>query len=394
MEVSLNKKKKILYCITKANWGGAQKYVFDLSTSINQDLFEVVVLVGSDGLLVRKLTEKGIRVIILGDLSRDVSLLRDFLSFFKLLKIFNKERPDIIHLNSSKMGFMGVLAGRILCIPKIIFTGHGWAFNEDRSKWQKKIIYFLHKLTILLAHKTIAVSEQTKKQINGGKFLNEKMVVIRNGIGEIEFLNREIARAKILEKINQGNTFQSQGISLANRLWLGTISELHKNKGLKYLIEAIHLLEVATDDRTCLPIVVIIGDGERKEKLQGRINRYGLGDTVFLIGRVNEAEKYLTAFDIFSLTSITEALPYVLLEAGQAGLPILASSVGGIPEIIDNMKSGILVEPRDSEEIKKAIDFIIKNPNSATVFSQNIKEKIKVHFNKDTMVRKTVEVYK
>ena len=387
----VNNKKKILYCITKANWGGAQKYVFDLSTSLNPDLYDVTVLVGSDGSLVSRLQTKGVKVMILGSLIRDVSLFKDIKSFFKLLKIFYQEKPDIIHLNSSKMGLLGAIAGRILFVPKIIFTGHGWAFNEDRSKWQKKIIYWLHKLTIALAHKTVAVSQQTREQIHGGKFLNKKMVVIRNGISEIEFLDRELAKSKLLEKIKkyQGSTL----IDLVGRKWIGTISELHKNKGLKYLIEAMHLLDVESDDRVSLPLVFIIGDGERREKLQERINRYNLQDNIFMVGRVDEAEKYLKTFDIFSLTSITEALPYVLLEAGQAGLPIIASRVGGIPEVIDDMKDGILVEPKEPEEIKKAIDFIIKNPTKAAVFSQNIKEKIKTHFNKDTMIRKTVEIY-
>jgi glycosyltransferase involved in cell wall biosynthesis len=381
-------KKKIIYCITKANWGGAQKYVYDLATSVNPDLYEVAVLVGTDGSLVDKLQIKGVRSIILGNFSRDISVFKDFWAFFKLLKMFYQEKPDIIHLNSSKMGLMGALAGRILLIPKIIFTGHGWAFNEDRSGWQKKIIYWLHKLTILLAHRTIAVSEQTKEQIHGGKFLNKKMVVIRNGIGEIDFLGRDKARSLILRGVKQ-----EQGLTLFQKTWIGTISELHKNKGLKYLIEAVHLLDVDTDDRSKLPVVIIIGDGERKEKLQERINRYNLQNNIFMVGRVEEAEKYLKAFDVFTLTSITEALPYVLLEAGQAGLPIIASGVGGIPEIIDDMQNGILVQPRDPEGIKKAIDFIIKNPDKAAVFSQNIKNKIKEHFNKDTMVRKTVEIY-
>jgi glycosyltransferase involved in cell wall biosynthesis len=398
----IDNKKKILYCITKANWGGAQKYVYDLATSMNPDLYEVAVLVGSTGTLASRLQASNVRVIILGSLIRDVSLLKDVKAFWSLLKIFKQEKPDIIHLNSSKMGLLGTLAGRVYlftnklkaanCKPRIIFTGHGWAFNEDRSLWQKKIIFWLHKLTIALSHKTIAVSEQTKAQIRGGRFLNKKIVVVRNGLEEIKFMNREIARVKILEKIKQINHSELL-IDLENRLWLGTISELHKNKGLKYLIEAVHLLDVDGDDRSGLPLVIIIGDGERKEKLQERISRYNLQDYIFMVGRVEEAEKYLKAFDVFSLTSITEALPYVLLEAGQAGLPIIASNVGGIPEIIDDMQSGILVRPKEPEEIEKGIKFLIENPEKMKFFSQNIQAKIKQSYNIDTMVKNTVEIY-
>lgn len=380
------KKKKILYCITKANWGGAQKYVLDLATALNPEFFDVTVLVGNDGAMADKLRAKKIRVLILGTMSRDISIWKDFWAFLKIIKIFHQEKPDIIHLNSSKMGLLGAVAGRILGISKIIFTGHGWAFNEDRNKLQKKIIYWLHKLTIALTHKTIAVSEQTKNQIINGKYLDKKMVIIRNGVGEIDFLDREIARKKILEKL-------SMDAVLTNKKWLGTISELHKNKGLKYLIKAMHILSIASAGQADLPVVFIIGDGEKKEKLQAKINEYNLQKNIFLVGRIDEVEKYLKAFDIFTLTSITEALPYVILEAGRAGLPVIASGVGGIPEIIDDMQNGILVRPKESEEVARAVDFLLKNPEKIILFSHNIKEKIQEHFNKDTMIRKTVELY-
>lgn len=377
-------KIKILYCITKGNWGGAQKYVYDLATALPPDLYEVTVLLGSDGGLSQKLQAKGVRILIPGDISRDISLIKDFLTVLKLIKIFRRERPDIVHLNSSKMGLLGSIAGRLARVPKIIFTGHGWAFNEDRGKLQKKIIYALHLFTIALSHCTIAVSKHTKNQILKNNFYSHKITVIRNGLDETDFYDQNTAREKILEKLGQG---------VSGRLWLGTIAELHKNKGLKYLIEAIHLLETGTDDRATIPALIIIGDGERKEKLEQRISRYGLQDLVFLAGRIEGAERYLKAFDIFALTSITEALPYAVLEAGQAGLPIVASGVGGISEIIDDMENGILVRPKEPEEIQKAIDFLLHEPQKALTFGQKIRQKISTNFSKEEMVQKTLALY-
>jgi len=379
-------KKKILYCITKSNWGGAQRYVYDLATSLPKDQYDIAVLLGTDGALAQKLKSAQIRTIILGNLSRDIHLLKDFSVFIKLFKIFRQEKPDIIHLNSSKMGFLGTLVGRLTRVPKIIFTSHGWAFNEDRNKIQKKLIYLFHLCTIALAHKTIAVSEQTRNQISKNNSSLNKIIVIKNGIEKIDFLEKNLAKEKITEKL-------PSDLDLGNRQWLGTISELHKNKGLKYMIEAMHLLEVESDDRSTLPILIIIGDGERREKLQQRIARYRLEDTVFLVGRVDDAAKYLKAFDIFTLTSITEALPYVILEAGQAGLPIIASGVGGIPEIIDDMKNGILVRPKEPEEIQKAIDFLINKPEKMLTFGQEIQKKIQADFSKEKMISKTLVLY-
>lgn len=107
-------KKKVFICITKSNWGGAQKYVFDIATSINRELFDISVLLGGNGELKKRLEEKNIKIIELENSQRDIKTKKDFGLFFELYKIFKKEKPDIIHLNSSKMGFIGALAVFVL----------------------------------------------------------------------------------------------------------------------------------------------------------------------------------------------------------------------------------------------------------------------------------------
>lgn len=380
------KKIKILYAITKGNMGGAQKYVYDIATSLSKDDYDVSVLIGSDGTLNRQLINKRIKTIILGDLNRDINIFFDIKNTFKLFKIFRQEKPDIIHLNSSKMGLLGSLAGRFAKIPKIIFTGHGWAFNEERNYLQKKFLYFLHLLTISLAHKTISVSKKTKSQITKNDYINDKITVIKNGLSPINFIDRNTAREEIIKKL-------PSNIDFHNRLWLGTVSELHKNKGLKYIIEAIHNNKYLDLNETNSPILIIIGEGEERERLQKQINDYNLNRNIFLIGRIDQAPKYLKAFDIFTLTSITEALPYVILEAGQAGLPIIASAVGGIPEIIDDMKNGILIRAGEPNEINKALNFILKNTEKMEEFGKQIKTKIEKDFSQKQMIDEIIKLY-
>src|SRR3989344_1038967 len=104
---------KILYCITKSNWGGAQRYVYDLATHLPAE-FEAAVVLGGDGALKTRLEIAGIPTIPLSRLERDIHIRGDIKTFFELLGIFRRERPDIIHLNSSKMGILGTLAARIV----------------------------------------------------------------------------------------------------------------------------------------------------------------------------------------------------------------------------------------------------------------------------------------
>ena len=127
------KKTKVLYLITKSNWGGAQRYVFDLATSLPADSYEVCVACGGDGEMRKKLLANGVRVVTIESLERNISLKKELLAFREISKIVREEMPDILHVNSSKAGIVGTLIGRIKRVPKVIFTSHGWAFNEDRG---------------------------------------------------------------------------------------------------------------------------------------------------------------------------------------------------------------------------------------------------------------------
>ena len=126
-------KKKVLYIITKATNGGAQKYVYDLATNIPKEQFEPIVAYGTHGKLAEDLSTVGIQVLRFPSLGRDLAIVGDIKSFFEMLKIIRKIKPDVLHLNSSKAGGLGALAGRIAGVPKIIFSVHGWPFKEPRN---------------------------------------------------------------------------------------------------------------------------------------------------------------------------------------------------------------------------------------------------------------------
>ena len=377
-------KKKLFICITKSDWGGAQKYVFDIATNTPRDQFDTTVLLGGDGELKQKLENAGVKTILLKNSQRDINTKKEFGLLFELTKLFKKERPDIIHLNSSKMGFTGALAGRITGVKNIIFTTHGWAFNEKRNFLSKILFKKLYVLIILLCHKTISVSETTKKQI--GKMFGKNIVVIKNGLREIDLKDKDSARESLFTKILHKNQKITNMLS-RNPVWIGTISELHTTKGLSYAIEAISKIKNNV-------IFVIIGEGEKKKELEEQVVRLGIASKVFLVGRIDSASTYLNAFDIFTLSSITEALPYVLLEAGYAALPVIASNVGGIPEIIKNNKTGILVSSRNSEEIKTSVEYLIKNPEKARVLGDSLRQEISRDFTQKMMLEKTFSLYR
>lgn len=386
-------KKKILFVITKSNWGGAQRYVYDLATSIPKEQFEAVVALGGEGVLADKLRDTGVRTIPLPFLTRNVSLFKDLASFFALWKLFRAERPDVVHLNSAKASGLGALAARCARVPNIIFTAHGWAFNENRPPFQRLLIKFFSWLTVVLAHKTIAVSDAVHDDTKRWSFVRNKIHTIKNGIVAPQFVAREEARATLTKIADaQGQTLGSGALrsDLGHRdiFLLGTIAELHKNKGLEYAILA--LAQIAPSNPHAF--YFILGDGEEKEQLHALIKQHGLEERVFLLGFVPDAAQYLPAFDCFILPSIKEGLPYVLLEAGYASLPVIATNVGGIPEIIDDA-AGLLVPPRDTDALARSIEQLVKNPTDRAALGTALHDKVAKEFSLSKMADETVALY-
>ena len=289
------------------------------------------------------------RLVPIPSLTRDISPTKEWSAFRDIQEIVRSERPDILHVNSSKAGILGALAGRLVGVPLIIFTAHGWAFNEDRPVWQKLSLKILHWLTVLLSHRTIAVSNQVKMQMNW-PFVQHKIIVIHNGRAIDNLFSYDEGRTFIINKEPRLREFQSD-------FWTMTIAELHPVKRHEAMIEV--MKKMADSDVNVRHL--IIGDGETQEMLRTQIDALGLQEHVFLLGRIDEASRYLRAADLFVLASRSEGLPYVLIEALQAGVPIVATKVGGIPEVVEDGVSGILTEPLDNKALFEAILSLIRD---------------------------------
>src|SRR3989344_6386881 len=151
--------KKVLYLITKATYGGAQRYVFDLATNLPKDAFEPIVAYGTHGKLAEDLSRANIQIVHLPSLTRDVAFLSDIKSFFEIYRCLKNMRPDVVHLNSSKAAGLGALAARMAGVRKIIFTVHGWPFKENRPYFLRFLIYLASWFTGLLSHSIIVVSK-------------------------------------------------------------------------------------------------------------------------------------------------------------------------------------------------------------------------------------------
>jgi glycosyltransferase involved in cell wall biosynthesis len=345
---------------------------------MNKVDYEVVVLCGEGETLPKKLEDAQIRVIKLKSMQRDISIFKELKSFVELYKIFKQEKPDIIHLNSSKMGGAGAFVGRLTGVKNIIFTAHGFAFNEDRFFISKKVLLVFHWLSILLTHKTVIVSDKTMKDIDYLPFMKNKLVKIYNGIDTgLDYYDKDEATRFLLKDKN---------ISTVGKTILLSIGELHKNKGYDLFIPALKKVEKDF-------IYLIIGEGEERNNIAMLIKDNELRDKVFLLGRIENAYKYIKAADVFVLPSRTEAFPYVLLESGLAGACVLASSVGGISEVVEDDYNGVLFDVNNENDIVHKVNMLMKDKVMRESFGKLVQEKVMREFGLDGMVGGTEEVY-
>ncbi len=375
---------KILFIITKSVWGGAQRYVFDLATNIPSEKFQIAVALGGNGPLKNRLESSDIEVISLQSLARDISILKDLRAFWEIIKILKRERPEIIHLNSSKIGLLGALAGRIERVPKIIFTAHGWAFNEPRPFAIRAILKFLSWLTCVLATDIIVLSDREKNQTDGFPFIKNKIHKIYLGISPQTLMTRDEARRAIAKKLSKPDDL------FGDKIIIGSIGELHHNKNYECAIRAFAAMSRESQEKS---LFVIIGDGEEKNKLADLVKNLKLEDKIYFTGFVKNATRILPAFDIFTLPSLKEGLPYVLLEAGLANLPVVATNVGGIPEIIDGNRSGLLISPGDTAGLQMSLDILVKDSVIRNAMGQNIHKRVIAVFDLAKMLKETLALY-
>ena len=368
------RKKKILYIITKATHGGAQKYVFDLAVNLPKAEFEPSVAYGTYGMLAEELSRLGIPTQHIPSLGRDIAIIDDIRSFFEILRIIRKVKPDVIHLNSSKAAAVGALAARMARVPKIIFTVHGWPFKEDRNGIARLLVRLISWFTALLSHYVIVVSKTDENMGRRMLWIEGKVRFIELGLAPFQTLAPTSAFRAMFGPLESAK-LQSSTIRLV------TIAELTANKGLRYAIDAVSILR----ERSIDAIYVIAGNGEERTALQAYAEKIGVGDRVFLPGFVANARQNLSGFDVLVLASIKEGMPYALLEAVLSGIPIVATSA-----VDKNFGAGLsnirLVPTKDAVALADAIVELSKLPHA--------QEKRSLMFSLREMVQKTVELYR
>jgi len=359
---------KILYIITQADGGGAQKYVLTLAKHFNGG-----IAAGNEaGKLFIDAQRVGLDTFELQHLKRDIGPWHDLLAVWEIHKLIKLYKPDVVHLNSTKAGILGSFAG-IGTKTKIVFTAHGFVFNEPLPTPTKMFYLALEKVASAYRDFIITVSDADKKSALDNKLIApNKITTVYNGIPQIEFLTKQQAR-------------QELGLD-ENKIIVGNTSNFYNTKGLDILIQAVSLPDKNPADGQ----FVIMGKGKLQGEIEQQISKLHLEPKIKLLTNLRQADIYLKAFDIFVLPSRKEGFPFALLEAMQAGLPIVATRVGGIPEALG--EAGLLVEPENPSALALALNNLITNKNLADQYGQKALDRSKL-FTETKMLEQTEKIY-
>lgn len=361
---------RILQLITRADWGGAQRHLFDLATGLDPSRFQVTVACAPDGILVDRLREGGVEVIRLDSFQREFSPLKDGQALSAVLEVIRLVRADLVHSHSSKAGFLGRLAAR-RAGAKAVFTAHGFAFGGGAASLPARAAYLAAEWGAgrLWSDRIITVSEADRRLALTWRIAPPHRVVrIHNGIDPTDY--------KAIPDPDPGGRPPV----------IGVISRLVAGKGLEDLLVAASLLLKRGDYR-----FVLAGDGPLMPALQQRAQELGIARQVAFPGFVDPAVA-LRAIDLFVLPSYKEGLPYNVLEALAAGRPVVATAVGGLPELILDGQNGRLVPVGDIRALAEAMEGLARDPRFSQ-FAASARRTVLERFHLRQMIDRTAALY-
>lgn len=341
------RKYKIAYLIDGLSMGGAERLMVPILKHLSRDYFEpyVCAMQSKDGNpLADEIHALGIPVDCL-----NIRRLRDLDAISRLLKYLKGIGADLVHTQLEVANVLGNISAKLLRLPSVC-TIHVMPSLDvkTKTKLHQRVEWFALRH---FCDRVISVSEEARQyHIEISRTAADKVTTIYNGIDLSAFL-----------KMN--NAFERSAVRAEMRMpsdanVLVTVAVLRPPKGIQFMIRALPAI-LASHPNT---YYLIVGGGSHHNALLEEVNKAGVNKRVIFAGMRKDVPKLLAASDVFVLPTLTEALPTVLAEAMAVKLPIVASRVGGIPEMIANGQNGILVEPEDVNGLVKACLHLLENP--------------------------------
>ena len=360
---------KVTYCITRSDTiGGAHVHVADMAAWMRSQGHEAGVIVGGEGPYCDHLEKLGVPYRISRHLQRAIAIGQDLAAVRELRRLFRAEAPDLLSLHSAKAGILGRVAAVGLGVP-VVFTAHGWSFTQGVSGRRAQVYWLLEKGTARLCRLMIAVSAHDRsKALAVGLCPPERIVTIQNAMPDSEL------------RADPGRPVQPVRIV--------SIARLQAPKDHSTLLESLARLPAGTWEAD------LVGDGPLEGEVRAQLTALGLTERVRLLGLRDDVPELLAAGQLFVLVSRSEGFPRSILEAMRAGLPVLASAVGGVPEAVEEGVTGHLLRPGDSAQLAGHLQALIDDPSARQRLGQAGRLRYEESFRFERMAAATLAAYR
>ncbi len=375
---------RIAHIITRMDKGGSAQNTLFTAVKLDKHKYDVSLISGNlndpQGEISRVINESGIKFMLVPNLVREISLFNDIKAFWQLYSVIKKEKFDILHTHTSKAGILGRWAGKLAGVKIIIHTPHGHVFYGYFGRIKTGLFITLERITACITDRIITLTEKGKLEHIAYRIAGEdKFIPIYSGIDVQRFRDFSVDIAK--EKVKLGINFDCQVI--------GTVTRLDPIKGNRYLIAAFKEITVEFPNVK----LVIIGNGSELQQLKLQSEQLGIKGDIIFLGTCEDIRPLVSIFDLFVLASLNEGMGRVLLEAQALGVPVVATNVGGIPEVVKDGSTGILVAAGDSALLAQAIIRMLRDKGLRQVMGKQAKSWVDEKFSVDTMVAKIASLY-
>ena len=356
-------------------WAGAEVHLLALLTYlVRLEKLDCSVILFNEGRLAEELRKLSLSVIVISEKTHNPLTIA-----YHLAKIFRTIRPDIVHTHKYKDSILATVAARCVGVPHVIRVVHGMPEPfKGLSNVNMSLYTIVDRLVAgSLVDKIIAVSSDIERalvRVYGAT----QVVRIHNGI-DLEIVQIRTAR---LQKRKEWHLAETA-------MLVGTVGRLVPVKGHAVLLEALDILH--RSHRTVN--LLIVGDGPLRGHLEGEVRRLGLEAFVRFAGHQAESYDFINMMDVFVLPSLHEGIPMVLLEALALQRPVVATRVGGIPEVIEHGRTGLLAEPSDASSLASFIQQLSEDPTLAASIGKAGRTRVETEFTAGTMAGKTAELY-
>ena len=369
MDRNIIRKINVIHLVEELTIGGLEKILTSIVLNLDKKKYNVSVwCLREGGFFANKLVKEGIDFKIL-----HISTSRNPLSIYKLYKLFKAHKVDIIHTHAYSAGTIGRMSAFLAGVPVIISQNH------SVYDYYNGYYHFVEWLLSLITDRVICISDIVNRFANETQRINaKKLITIHNGINSEYTVSKK--RTSCLRK--------ELNISVDHSV-ICTIAHMEEHKGIKYLLESASLLLESRKDITFL----LVGEGALKEELKIHCTGLKIEKNVIFTGERSDIPEILSLTDIFVLPSLREGLPLTILEAMACGKPVITTNVGGVPEVVKDGVSGILVPPEDPEAIHSAMNELLDDREKLKKMGHNGKRVFSESFDSKTMIGKIEDLY-